>query len=161
MSYLSASGYLPLSVSPHYRRVLSQLFLSRLRPPVFPWPSVAARCLRMSVPSVMGLLRVLRLAPAVLCTPQRTASTTLGLSVRRCFRSAASLAFNVRASWRRPARAIGTSSVAVCSRRLAFSLRGDRGFALTYSVPFWPFLFPSASAPNRRFEGTVDFPHFS
>jgi hypothetical protein len=155
MSYLSASGYLLLSVSPHYRRVLGQLVFSWLRPPVFPWPSLAARFPWMSALSIANLCRVLRLAPVVLGTPQRTASTTFGLSVRRCCRSAAHPGFIVRASWRRSAWVVGASSVAVRSRRLAFSLRGFRGFALTHPVPFWSFLFPSAPAPNGRFEGTA------
>jgi hypothetical protein len=98
---------------------------------------------------------VLRLVPVVLCTPQGSAPTTLGLSVRRCFRSAASLGFIARASWRRSAWVVGPSLAAVRSCRLAFSLRGYRGFALTCPVPFPLFFFPSASAPNGRFEGTA------
>jgi hypothetical protein len=155
MSYPSAPGYPPLSVSPHYRRVRSQLVFSWLRPSVFPWASLAARFLRMSVPSVAGLCRVLRMAPAVLCTPQLISLTSLGLLFRWYYRKAAFLASNLRASWHRSASTVGASLAAICSWRLAFWLCSTRGFALTCPVPFSLFFFPSASAPNGRFEGTA------
>jgi hypothetical protein len=155
MPFLSASGYPPLSSSAHYGRGMRQFVPSWLRPRVLPLASLARRYSGMHMSSVAQHRRVLRQAPAVLCTPQHLSPSTLWLSFRRCYRRHALSRSTHCASWQPSAWAVGAPFLVSCSWRLAFSLRGARGFALTFPVPFPLFFFASASAPNGRFEGTA------